>query len=182
MFVSSIIILAALAVGANSILKENSAQAQVAPSNASFSSSIKAEGDKAGETQAPHFSFNQVVDSLQTVDEQAAGVGVVFIALPAKGKDLPPAVSQRMELMLGKLPQPIGMFTLKPGAADYDLIVQKLEIKSLPSFVALGRQGSSTVIPSDDLSETNLLKAYLLASKGGTCCPPVAEKTPCCTH
>jgi hypothetical protein len=185
-FVSAIIILAAVGVGANSIIRENSAQAG---SEGTFSSSLneksdKAQGDKPRQqAEGSQFSFNRIMDSLQTIDTQAADKEVVFIALPAKGQDLPQSVSKQMEAVLGKLPsscQKIGTFTLSPIATDYDRLVQRLQIKTFPCFVALGRQGSPSVIPADsDISEAQLFKAYLTASKGESCCSG-AKKAICC--
>lgn len=186
-FVSAIIILAAIAVGTNSIIKANSVQAG---SSNSFSSSLnekseKEESNKARQTEGSQFSFNRVMDSLQAIDALAADKEVVFIALPAKGQELPQTVSKQMETILGKLPpscQKVGAFTLNTNATDYDRLVQKLEIKAFPCFVALGRQGSPAVIPGDgELSEAQLFKAYLTASKGGTCCSGTT-KAICCPN
>jgi hypothetical protein len=185
-FVSAIIILAAIGVGANSIIKANSAQAG---SSNTFSSFLNEKSDKADDsksrqqTEGSQFSFNRVMDSLQAIDAQAADKEVVFIALPAKGQDLPQSASRQMETMLGKLPpscQKVGAFTLSPSATDYDRLVQRLEIKTFPCFVALGRQGSPAIIPADgDLSEAQMFKAYLAASKGENCCSG-AKKALCC--
>jgi len=182
-FVSAIIILAAIAVGANSIIKANSAQAS---SPSSFSSSLnekssdKVEGSK---TEGVQYSFKQIMDSLQAIDAQAADKDMVFIAMPAKGQELPQAVSDQMSSMLGKLPpscQKVGSFTLRTSAADYDRLVQKLEINSFPCFVALGRQGSPSVIPADNMSEAQIFKAYLTAIKSAEGCCTGSAKAICC--
>lgn len=87
--------------------------------------------------------------------------------MPAKGQEFPPAVSGQMEAILGKLPpscRKVETYTLNASAADYDRLVQKLEIKTSPCFVALGRQGTPAVIPADgDLSEAQAFKAYMAA-------------------
>jgi hypothetical protein len=121
---------------------------------------------------------------LQAVDAQAADKEVVFIALPAKGQELPPAVSAQMETSLGKLPpscQKVGTFTLNSNAVDYDRLVQRLGIKTFPCFVALGRHGGQEVIPADGgVSEAQTFKAYMTASKGGPCCLGANKKGKCC--
>ncbi len=186
-FISGIIILAAIGVGANSIIKDNTAKAG---SGSSFASSvnedsIKPERDKTGQqTQGSQFSFNRVMDSLQAIGTQVADKDIVFIALPAKGQELPQTVCKQMETILGKLPswlQKVGTFTLSTSAADYDFLVKRLEIKSFPSFVALGRKGSPAVIPGDgELSEAQVFRAYLMASKGDQGCCPSTKKPTCC--
>jgi hypothetical protein len=181
-FVSAIIILAAIGVGANSIIRENSAQAG---SSNTFSSSLgdKTNKDEGNKTEGAKFSFNQSMDSLQAIDAQAGDKDVVFIAMPVKGQELPQEVADQMSSMLGKLPpscQKVGAYTLRTSAADYDRLVQKLEIMSLPCFVALGRQGSPAVIPADGMSEAQIFKAYLTASKGGAGCCSGPAKAICC--
>ncbi len=186
-FISAIIILAAIGVGANSIIKENSAQAGSGSSFASSvnENSIKPERDRTGQqTEGSQFSFNRVTDSLQAIDAQAADKNIVFIALPAKGQELPQTASKQMETILGKLPswlQKVGASTLSTSAADYDRLVKRLEIKSFPCFVALGRKGSPAVIPGDGkLSEEQVFNAYLTALKGGEGCCPAPKKPTCC--
>jgi len=186
--ISAIVILAAIGVGANSIIRENSAQAGSANTFSSFlnDKSDKAEDSKSRQqTQGSQFSFNRVMDTLQAIDAQAADKEVVFIALPAKGQELPQSTAKQMETVLGKLPpscQKVGAFTLSSSAADYDRLVQRLHIETFPCFVALGRQGSPAVIPADgDVSEAQMFKAYLAASKGENCCSS-AKKAICCPN
>lgn len=183
--VSAVVILAAIGVGANTIIKARSVQAD----SSSFSSFVnekseKSENSKAGQqATGPQFSFNRVMDSLQAIDAQATDKEVVFIALPIKGQELSPTVSKQMEAILFKLPpscQKVGAYTLNTSAADYDRLVQRLEIKTFPCFVVLGRQGAPAVIPADgDVSDAQTFKAYLTASMGDGCCRGTS-KAICC--
>lgn len=188
--ISAIIIIAAVGVGANSIMRGTSAQADTAKS---FSAVLNEKSDKPAEgtkdtkpsADRELISFNRVLDSLQAIDTLAADREVVFIALSGKGQEVPQATSRKMEGVLGKLPpscQKVAAFTLNTGASDYDRLVQRLDIKTFPCFVALGRQGSPAVIPAvGDFTEAEVLKAVLVASKSGSCCP-TASKAICCPN
>jgi len=193
MLIAAIIIIAAIGVGAYSVVRRNSSQAGSANSASSFSAGLNEKSGGPVETgkytkqsaQRELISFKRVLDSLQAMDTLAADKEVVFVALAAKGQELPQTISKKMEAALGKLPPwflKVAAFTLNTSAADYDRLVQRLEIKTFPCFVVLGRQGPPVVVPAvGEVNEAEVYKAVLVASKSGSCCP-TTKKPICCPN
>ncbi len=187
--VSIIIILAAIGVGANSLLSGNSAQSYTTVPVKSFSAglseipTVTAENSSQGkpQTKQEEISLSGVLDSLQSLDTLAADKDVVFLVLPGEAQISSPAVPKQLGTVatnLWKNGQKVAVFTLKSSSADHNQLVRHFSVKTFPSVVILGRQGSASAV-AGDITEAGLYNAFVLASKSGACCPTGGSAS-CC--
>jgi hypothetical protein len=187
--VSVIIIMAAIGVGANSFLNGNSAQSYSTVPAKSFSAgltqipAVTLENDSQGKPQKKQeeISLSGVLDSLQSLDALAADKDVVFLVLPGEAQISSPAVPKQLGAVatnLWKNGQKVAVFTLKNSSPDHNQLVRHFSVKTFPSVVILGRQGSASAVASD-ITEAGLYNAFVLASKSGACCPPGGSAS-CC--
>jgi hypothetical protein len=187
--VSVIIILAAIGVGANSFLSGNSAQSYTTLPAKSFTAgltqvpAVTADNNSQGkpQTKQEEISLNQVLDSLQSLDTVASDKDVVFLVLPGEAQISSLEVPKQLGTVannLWKSGQRIAVFTLKGGTPDYNRLVGQFSVKTFPSVVILGRQGSPSAV-TGDISEARLYNAFVLASKSVSCCPPQGNAS-CC--
>ncbi len=186
---SVIIILAAIGVGANSFFNGNSAQSYTTVPAKSFSAgltqvpAVTAENSSQGKPQSQpgEIPLTGVLDSLQSLDTLAADKDVVFLVLSGEAQISNPAVPKQLGAVannLWKNGQKIAVFTLKSSTPDHNRLVSQLSVKTSPSVVILGRQGSASVVGAD-MTEAGLYNAFVLASKSGACCPPGGSAS-CC--
>lgn len=94
----------------------------------------------------------------------------VFIYLPGKERTAakPPSTPMKgaARLIEGKGIK-CGLFTLKPGSADYDKVAKQM---AMPGVVALVKgRGMSAV--SGEITEAKLVQGYVAASSAGGCGP-----------
>lgn len=187
--VSMIIIMAAIGVGANSFLSGNSAQSYTTVPAKSFSAglteipAVTAENSSQGkpQTKQEEISLNLVLDSLQALDTLAADKDVVFLVLPAEAEIPPIAIPKQLGTVannLWKSGQRVAVFTLKSSSPDHNQLVRHFSVKTFPSVVILGRQGSASAV-AGDINEAGLYNAFVLASKPVSCCPTQGSAS-CC--
>jgi hypothetical protein len=181
--------MAALGVGANSFLSGNSAQSYTTVPAKSFSAglteipAVTAENSNQGkpQTKQEEISLNQVLDSLQSLDTLAADKDVVFLVLPGEAQISSLEVPKQVGTVannLWKSGQRVAVFTLKSSTPDHNRLISQFSVKTFPSVVILGRQGSASAV-SGDISEARLYNAFMLASKSVSCCPTQGSAS-CC--
>jgi hypothetical protein len=189
LIISAIIIMAAIAVGANSFLNGNTAQSYTTIPAKSFSAGLTeipaTAVDNSNEgnpkTKSEEISLNLVLDSLQALDTLAADKDVVFLVLPGEAQIPTVAIPKPLEAVannLWKNGQRVAVFTLKSSSSDHNRLVRHFSVKTFPSIVILGRQGSASAV-TEDVSEARLYNAFVLASKSASCCP-TAGNSSCC--
>ena len=187
--VSVIIIMAAIGVGANSFLSGNSAQSYTTVPAKSFSAglteipTVTAENSYQGkpQTKPEEISLNRVLDSLQSLDTLAADKDVVFLVLPGEAQISSLAIPKQLGTVannLWKSGQKVAVFTLKSSSPDHNQLVRHFSVKTFPSVVILGRQGSASAV-AGDITEAGLYNAFVLASKPASCCPTQGSAS-CC--
>jgi len=187
--VSVIIILAAIGVGANSILNGNSAQSYTTVPVKSFSAGLTeipiVTAEKSDQVKPQRkqeeISLNQVLDSLQSLDTLAADKDVVFLVVPGEAQIYPLGIPKQVGAVannLWKSGQRVAVFTLKSSSPDHNQLVRHFSIKTFPSVVILGRQGSASAV-AGDVTEAGLYNAFVLASKPVSCCPTQGNAS-CC--
>ncbi len=187
--ISVIIIMAAIAVGANSFLSANSAQSYTIVPAKSFSAglaeipTVTTEDSYQGkpQTKPEEISLNRVLESVQSLDTLAADKDVVFLVLP--GEEEIPDISIPKQLgavanNLWKTGKKIAVFTLKTSSPDHNRLVRHFSVKTFPSVVILGRLGSAWVV-TGDITEAGLYNAFVLASLPASCCPTQGSES-CC--
>jgi len=188
MLVSAIIILAAIGVGANSFFNGNSAQSYTTVPAKSFSAgltetpAVTAENGNQGkpQTKQEEIPLNQVLDSLQSLDTVAADKDVVFLVLPGEAQISSIAIPKQLGTVannLWKSGRRVAVFTLKSNTPDHNRLVSQFSVKTFPSVVILGRQGSASAV-AGDVTEAGLYNAFVLASTAAACCPP--QGSACC--
>jgi hypothetical protein len=189
LLVSAIILMAAIGVGANSFLKGNAAQSYTTEPVKSFSAglteipAVVADNSSQGkpDTKPEEIALDRVLDSLQSLDTQAADKDVVFLVLHGDVQDARFAIPQQVGTAannLWKTGQKIGVFTLKNSTPDHNRLVSQFSVKTFPSVVILGQQGSPSVV-SGDITEVRLYNAFVLASTPASCCPAQSNAS-CC--
>jgi len=187
--VSMIIIMAAIAVGANSFLSGNSAQSYTIVPAKSFSAglteipTVTAENSYQGmpQTKQEEISLNRVLDSMKSLDTLAADKDVVFLVLPGEAQIPLLAIPKQVGTVannLWKSGQRVAVFTLNNSSPDHNQLVRHFSVKTFPSVVILGRQGSASAV-AGDITEAGLYNAFVLASKAVSCCPTQGSES-CC--
>jgi len=111
-----------------------------------------------------------ILESMNSLNEKAADKDAVFICVPAPGgdgtikKETVEAIDAVMrDLKSNKINA--AMYTLKPGSADY----AKLTAKPTPPEVMVISKGGSLVMVAGELTETNLMQAYVASTSSGGC-------------
>ena len=98
----------------------------------------------------------------------AAKTDAVFVFLPGKeggGAKAPSAPMRSAARAIEGKGMKCGLFTLKPGSADYDQIAKQMAV---PGVLALVRgRGMSAV--SGEVTEAKLLQGYVAAGSAGGC-------------
>lgn len=187
--ISVIIIVAAIAVGANSFLSGNSAQSYTTVPPKSFSSGLTEIPSATTEdsfqakpqTKTEEILLSQVLDSVQSLDTLAADKDVVFLLLPGEAEIPDISMPKQLEVVannLSKSGQKIAVFTLKASSPDHNRLVRHFSVKTFPSVVILGRLGSAWVV-TGDITEAGLYNAFVLASLPASCCPTQGSDS-CC--
>ena len=123
------------------------------------------EAAAAGET-----SVGTSIGAFSELNTLAIKTDAVFIYLPGKeGTAVKPpstpmkAAARTIEAKGIKC----GLFTLKPGSADYDQIAKQM---SVPGVVALVKGGGMSAV-SGEVTEAKLLQGYVAASSASKCGP-----------
>jgi len=131
------------------------------------------------EASAPAAFVGTEIAGLAELNTLAADLAAVFVFVPGKGPEpsLPPAApmaaAARTVSAQGKR---VGLFTLKPGTADYAEVAGQT---ATPAVLAMVK-GRGLAAVSGEVTETKLVQAYLTASNaGGGCCGGGAAAASC---
>jgi hypothetical protein len=182
--VSAIVIIAAIGVGAHSLVRGTSAQSYTSGPAKSFSASlteVPVVGANSSPTNVEEISLNKVLESLQALETLAADKDVVFLVLSGEAPSPHQKALDRVEGVAKNLRtsgQKVGLFTLKSSTPDHGQLIRHFAVKSLPCVVVLGRQGGASAVEGD-ISEARLYGAFVSASKPGACCPGQSNAA-CC--
>jgi len=186
LLISAIIIIAAIGVGANSLVRGTSAQTFNTGPVKSLSAGLTQipamalEKNYQGKPQAQQMSLDRVLDSLQSLDTLAADKDVVFLVLPGAAGISSVSVPKQVGAVASNLwnsGQRIAVFTLRIGTSDHDRLVRHFSVKDFPCVVVLGRQGQPSAV-AGDITEAGLYSAFVLASTPNSCCP--GQSNPSC--
>lgn len=177
LILGTIVLLVTVALVARAVIKTNGASSQ--PDAAAFTLPIVAQtppaesaaATPAGEVaKAPDTFIAKEIGALSELNTLATTNDAVFVYVPGKnGSSSNPPVTalQSAAKRIGAQGYKIGLFTLKAGTRDYDLLAAQM---SAPGVLAAfkGRGMSAT---SGDITETKLIQAFVAASSAGGCGP-----------
>jgi MYXO-CTERM domain-containing protein len=134
-----------------------------ATENAAGGAETNSNAAAAGET-----SVGTTIGAFAELNAVAINTDAVFIYLPAKeGTAAKPPLTPMTAAArtIGAKGIKCGLFTLKPGSADYDQIAKQM---SVPGVLAMVKGRGMSAI-SGDITETKLVQGYLAASSAGGC-------------
>jgi hypothetical protein len=119
------------------------------------------------------------LDSLAALDEVATDVDTVFILICAQDQQDTQTMIGEIEAAIKKIRSRGNMasaFRLKNDAVDYENIAEQF---SVPTVLAMVKGlGFSAV--SEQITEANLLEAFVTASRAqAACCPPGTDPSQC---
>jgi hypothetical protein len=171
-----IVLLAAAALMARAVVKNNAASSQAdTPAFAlpTVAQTPAVEGTSAAPTvQATTLSgsvVGQEIGTFSALNTTAVDTNAVFIFLPAKGQSVDGKAANAMEAarrtIESKGATKIGLFTLKTDSPDYNQISQQI---ALPGVIALVK-GRGAAFASKEITETNLVQAFVAASSASGC-------------
>ena len=173
-----IVLLAAAALVARAVVKNNAASKQPyapafvmpvaseAPGTEGVSASASASGPVVG----------REIGALSELNAAAADVTAVFVFLSAKGQSTAEEAADGIEAARRTIEAngatKIGVFTLKTDSPDYNQLSRQF---TLPGVIALVKGRGGKVV-SGEITETNLVQAFVAASSAsgcapGACCP-----------
>jgi len=184
-----VVMLLAGAVAAHSLLTRNGETASISQEGVSFGTTSLC--DKAGlSTECPAtskqpsetvaVSCGVTLDSIESLGKSAdeGGANVVFIFLAGENEELNRIASAQVEAtsnMLSAKGKQIAAFTLQKDSEGYDQLIKQFSVELLPSVIVAG-QGYGAATVSGEITETKLLRAFVVASAPvacgpGGCCP-----------
>jgi hypothetical protein len=175
LILGTIVLLVAVALVARAVIKTNAAPSQ--PDAATFTVPIVAQTPPAETAPAaPPVAAAKATDTfvakeigaLAELNTVAAANDAVFVYVAGKNgtsSNPPAAAMQSAAKRIGSQGLKIGLFTLKAGTRDYDLLTAQMPV---PGVLAAfkGRGMSAT---SGDITETKLIQAFVAASSAGGC-------------
>lgn len=134
------------------------------------------------ETQGPDQPasnlWGEPLDSLASLNEVAADTDAVFILLAADDKVSSDVATKQIEAAVRTIRgggTRIWAFGLKQGTADYASLAKQLPV---PCVLAMVRGGGMSGVPADQITEMNLVQAFVAASRPASgCCPPGSGAT-----
>ncbi len=118
--------------------------------------------------RVPEPSVDQEIGSLAELNTVAAANDGVFVYIPGKdgSSGNPPATAmQNAASRIGSQGYKIGLFKLKAGTRDYDLLAAQM---SVPGVLAAFK-GRGMSVASGDMTEAKLIQAFVAASNAGAC-------------
>ncbi|MHC4159605.1 MAG: hypothetical protein ACYSSO_11070 [Planctomycetota bacterium] len=171
-----IVILAAGAVAAHSLLTGNSKTASVP---LAVTSSFDTISEQPSKTAA--VSCGVTLDSIESLGRiaDAQGANVVFIFLAGENEELALSASAQVEAVINKLSaqgKRVSAFTLEKGAEGYDQLIKQFSVE-LPCVIVAGK-GSQAVPVSVEINEARLLGAFVTANTPSSCGPRTGSS--CC--
>lgn len=144
---------------------------------ASFSSSMTTQttpADGPAATQpvgTPDVSAAKEITALSELNAQATAVDAVFVYVPGKdgaAGDPPVAAMKSAADRVGRQGYKIGLFTLKVGTRDHDLVTAQMAAPGVLAAV----KGRGGMIPiTGEITETTLIQGFVAASSAGGCGP-----------
>jgi hypothetical protein len=177
LILGTIVLLVAVTLVARAVIKTNGAPSQ--PDAATFTSPIVAQTPlvesapaplPAEPAQASDTFVAKEIGALAELNTAAAASDAVFVYVPGKNgsSSNPPATAmQSAANRIGSQGYKIGLFTLKAGTRDYDLLAAQM---SVPGVLAAFK-GRGMSAASGDITETKLIQAFVAASSAGGCGP-----------
>lgn len=184
-----IVILAAGAVAAHSLLIGNSKTASVSPTATSSFDTVGLPGKAELSTEACQqpskaaaVSCGVTLDSIESLGRiaDAQGANVVFIFLAGENEELALSASVQVNAVISKLSaqgKRVSAFTLEKGAEGYDQLVKQFSADKLPCVLVAGK-GSRAVPVSGEITEARLLGAFVTANTPSSCGPRTGSS--CC--
>lgn len=117
------------------------------------------------------------ISALSDLNAVASDTNAVFVLLPDRRREsgnAPMAEIQSAARMLEARGGKLGVFTLKPGVRDYERITAQVAVPGVLAMVK-GR-GISAI--SGEITESELIQAFVAASRAGGCGPSAGSG--CC--
>lgn len=149
----------------------------ITPEAASFSSSmidqtVPAEGGSTAQpVGTPEASVATEITMLSELNAQATGLDAVFVYVPGKdgASGNPPMAAMKSAAdRIGVQGHKIGLFALKAGTRDHDLITTQMAAPGVLAAV----KGRGGMIPiTGEITETTLIQGFVAASSAGGCGP-----------
>jgi hypothetical protein len=121
-----------------------------------------------GNTQTNLSLWGKPLASLASLNDVAAQKDAFFIYLPAKGQGPNENVKKEIEAAAGKAQSQgteMGLFVLNEGSEDYAQVTSQV---SAPCVLAIVKEGGTSVSVTN-ISEVNLLKSLVTASRPSSC-------------
>jgi len=173
--VGAVIILAAGALVAKALIKNNSASAgKATPGFASLPAMAQAPAPLAGavpaKNDAPAAVAVKELGALSELNASAADTGGVFVFLP--GKNDPPIKAPLAQMRsaaktIEAQGQKIGLFTLKTDSPDYAQVAAQMPVPCVLTMV----KGRGMIPVAGEITEAKLIQGFVAASSGGGCGP-----------
>jgi len=185
-----VVILLAGGVAAHSLLTRSNEAASVSGEAGSFNvaglpetagSSIKTRAESEQQSKAVTVLCGVTVDSLMSLERAAADKNAVFILLAGGNEEADRGASAEVEAVVDKLSakgKSVAAFTLQNNTEGYDQLVKRFSVQSFPCVIVAGR-GCGAAAVSGDITERNLLGAFVKASLPASSCGPRGG-SPCC--
>jgi hypothetical protein len=179
-----LIVSMALAAGTYSFYKRSTAKAQGQErlkigsnldERPGLSTDSPAAKDESSKTDAS--SCDIPSNSMKLLGAQAVDKDAVFLFLPGDNKGKARSVSRQVEKvvdMLSAKGKKVVSITLTKNDEGYDQLKEEFSVESLPSVVIAGGGCRPMMLNSSEITESNLLLAFVLASS-----PPSSCETPC---
>lgn len=178
--VGSVVLVAAAAMAARAIVKNNSAS--VDPAAPGFAD-LAGTADMTSLTIPPandastNTAAGKEISALSELNTVAADTNAVFVFLPdrkEKAGNAPTAQIQSAVRTIEARGSKIGVFILKPGGRDYERITAQVAVPGVLAMV----KGRGMKAVSGEITETKLVQAFVGASSGGGC--GSSAKSGCC--
>jgi hypothetical protein len=111
------------------------------------------------------------ITALAELGKLAGGMNAVMVFLPPRSGEPPApelaAVNEAQKTLEGRFGIKIGLFTLGPGARDYEELAPKA---GGPAVVAIVKTGVKRCV-SGELTEERVIEGFMGAVSAGGCCP-----------
>jgi len=121
-----------------------------------------------GNVQTNLSLWDKPLASLASLNDVAAQKDAVFIYLPAKGQEPNENVKKEIEEAAGKAQSQgtkMGLFVLDEGSKDYANVTSRAPAPCVLVIV----KGGGTSVTVTNISEVNLLKSLVMASRPSSC-------------
>jgi hypothetical protein len=127
--------------------------------------------NSAGQQGGSGASLSGIAD----LNKVASNLDTVFIIIPSQNNA---SITKESSVVLASVERTLnakglstGIYTLQTASPDYPDIVAKVT----PPGIAVLTKGRGTVFITGDISETNLMQAYVASTRQGGCCPPPSD-------